>query len=117
MLQQLLKGKPITSKDGVFTALLKRIVEVRLEAEMHALFKRSLPKGNQRNARTANQAQSSVGGFQMFSPHDRLASFTPQTLPKRQCHLSSDIDVIILSCYTAPAFDFAQAGVVGAKAR
>ena len=101
MLQQLLKGKPITSKDGVFTALLKRIVEVRLEAEMHALFKRSLPKGNRCNARTANQAQSSVGGFQMFSPHDRLASFTPE----------------ILSCYTATAFDFAQAGVVGAKAR
>jgi hypothetical protein len=38
MLQQLLQGKPITSKDGVFTALLKRIVEVRLEAEMYALF-------------------------------------------------------------------------------
>ena len=76
-----------------------------------------LLQGNRGKARTANQAQSSVGGFQMFSPHDRLASFTPQTLPKRQCHLSSDIDVIILSCYTAPAFDFAQAGVVGAKAR
>ena len=100
MSQQLLQGKPITGKDGVLTPLLKRVIEASLEAEMDAHLQEASSEGNRRNGRTPKQVQSSVGGFEIFSPRDRQASFTPQTLPKRQRRLSSDIDAKILSLYS-----------------
>ena len=43
--------------------------------------------------------QSSLGGFEIFSPRDRNATFDPQTVSKRQRVISEDIDKKIIGLY------------------
>lgn len=98
--KQLREGKPFTGTDGVFTPLLKRILEASLEGEMddHLSETRETEK-NRRNGRSQKNIQSSLGGFEIFSPRDRNSTFEPQTVVKRQRSISSDIDKQILSLF------------------
>src|SRR5947209_7600443 len=84
--EQLRKGKPLTGSDGIFTPLLKQIIEASLEGEMDEHLKQSRkPEKNRRNGHAAKNIQSSLGGgFEIFSPRDRNATFEPQTISKRQ---------------------------------
>lgn len=94
------EGKPFTGKDGVFTPLLKKVLEASLEGEMdeHLEETRGNTK-NRRNGRTQKNIQSSLGGFEIFSPRDRNSTFEPKTVEKRQRSISSDIDKQILSLF------------------
>lgn len=94
-------GKPLIGKDGVFTPLLKRLIESSLEGELDAhLSKTRKPDKNRRNGHTQKNLSSPMGGFEIFSPRDRNASFEPQIVEKRQHKISSDIDARILSLYS-----------------
>lgn len=93
-------GKPLVGSGGIFTPLIKRILESSLEGELDQhLAKNGKKTGNRRNGRTSKTVQSSVGSFELFSPRDRQATFEPQILPKRQRVISEDIDSKILSLY------------------
>lgn len=98
--QKLREGKSLTGVDGVFTPLLKRILEASLEGELddHLAETRDSKK-NRRNGRTQKNIQSSLGGFEIFSPRDRNSTFEPKTIEKRQRSISSDIDNQILSLF------------------
>jgi putative transposase len=98
--EQLRSGKPLTGKDGVFTPLLKQIIEASLEGEMdqHLQETRKSDK-NRRNGHAQKNIQSSLGGFDIFSPRDRNSSFEPQTIAKRQRVVSEDIDNKIIGLY------------------
>lgn len=99
--EQLSQGKPLTGQDGVFTPLLKRVIEASLEGEMDAhLDDKEASKPNRRNGRASKHVQSSLGGFEVFTPRDRDGSYTPQTLKKRERRITSDIDTKILSLYS-----------------
>ncbi|MCH2449137.1 MAG: transposase, partial [Gracilimonas sp.] len=99
--EQLTQGKPLTGQNGVFTPLLKRVIEASLEGEMDAhLEQEKGTSSNRRNGRGSKNVQSSLGGFEIFTPRDRDGSFSPQTLPKRQRRLTSDVDTKILSLYS-----------------
>lgn len=98
--EELKGGKPMVGRDGVFTPLLKRLIEASLEGEMDAhLAKTRLSEGNRRNGRKRKNIQSLTGGFEFFSPRDRTSTFQPQIIPKRQHKITSDIDSQILSLY------------------
>lgn len=98
--EQLRSGKPLVGADGVFTPLLKRVIEASLEGELDAHLKAGgRSRGNRRNGHTQKNIQSSLGGFDIFSPRDRDASFEPQTVAKRQRVISEDMDQKILSLY------------------
>ncbi|TCJ17088.1 IS256 family transposase, partial [Flaviaesturariibacter flavus] len=98
--EQLRSGKPLVGAEGVFTPLLKRVIEASLEGEMDEHLKeKKRPGGNRRNGHTQKNIQSSLGGFDIFSPRDRDASFEPQTVAKRQRVISEDMDQKILSLY------------------
>ncbi len=93
-------GKPLVGHDGVFTPLLKKVLEASLEGEMDAhLSETRESEKNRRNGKNRKTVQSSLGGFDLFAPRDRSGSFTPQIIPKRQHKISSDIDNQILSLY------------------
>lgn len=98
--KKLREGKPFTGSDGVFTPLLKKILEASLEGELddHLAETREV-ESNRRNGRTQKKIQSSLGGFEIFSPRDRNSTFTPQTVEKRQRSIASDIDKQIISLY------------------
>ncbi len=98
--EQLRSGKPLTGEDGIFTPLLKKIIEASLEGELDEHLK-DTRKGsrNRRNGHAQKNIQSSLGGFDIFSPRDRNATFEPQTVSKRQRVISEDIDKKILGLY------------------
>lgn len=98
--EQLRSGKPLTGKDGVFTPLLKQILEASLEGEMDTHLKETRKADkNRRNGHTQKNMQSSLGGFDIFSPRDRNATFEPQTIAKRQRVISEDMDNKIIGLY------------------
>lgn len=98
--EQLRAGKPLTGKDGVFTPLLKKVLEASLEGELDAhLDETREAEKNRRNGKQRKNIQSSLGGFEIFSPRDRNSSFEPQTVEKRQRTLSSDIDKQIIALF------------------
>ncbi len=98
--EQLRFGKPLVGADGVFTPLLKKVIEASLEGELDDHLKESKKRDkNRRNGHTQKNIQSSLGGFDIFSPRDRNASFDPQTVSKRQRVISEDMDKKILGLY------------------
>lgn len=98
--EQLRSGKPLVGAEGVFTPLLKRVIEASLEGELEQHLQESKKEvSNRRNGHTQKNIQSSLGGFEIFSPRDRNASFEPQTISKRQRVISEDMDKKILGLY------------------
>lgn len=98
--EQLRAGKPLTGADGVFTPLLKKVIEASLEGEMDDHLNDTRKKaGNRRNGHAQKNIQSSLGGFEIFSPRDRNATFDPQTVGKRKRVISEDIDKKIIGLY------------------
>jgi putative transposase len=98
--EQLRSGKPFTGADGVFTPLLKHILEASLEGELDAhLSETRKSEKNRRNGHAQKNIQSSLGGFDIFSPRDRNSTFEPQTVGKRQRVISEDIDKKIIALY------------------
>lgn len=94
------QGKPFTGKDGIFTPLIKRILEASLEGELdeHLAQTRS-DSQNRRNGHTAKNLKSSLGSIEIFAPRDRNATFEPQTIVKRQRSISQEIDKKIIGLY------------------
>lgn len=98
--EQLRSGKPLTGADGVFTPLLKQIIEASLEGELDEHLKQTRTgEKNRRNGHAQKNIQSSLGGFDIFSPRDRNATFDPQTVNKRKRVISEDIDKKIIGLY------------------
>jgi len=94
------EGKPLTGADGVFTPLIKQVLEASLEGELdtHLAKKKSIKK-NRRNGRTQKNLKSSFGTFEISTPRDRDGSFTPRTIEKRQTQLPGDLEDKILGLY------------------
>jgi transposase-like protein len=98
--EELKQGKPMVGRDGVFTPLLKMLIESAMEGELDAhLDQTRQSEKNRRNGKKSKNISSPLGGFQVFSPRDRNGTFEPQIVPKRQHKISSDIDAQIISLY------------------
>lgn len=98
--EDLKAGKPMVGKDGIFTPLLKRLIEASLEGELDShLSKTRKTEKNRRNGHGTKNLLSPLGGFEIFSPRDRNATFEPQIVEKRQHKITSDIDAQILALY------------------
>ncbi len=99
--EKLKAGKPMIGADGVFTPLLKQIIESSLEGELDVHLKQTKPTTkNRRNGHTGKNLQSSLGSFEIFTPRDRDSSFEPQIVAKRQHKITSDIDQQIIGLYS-----------------
>lgn len=98
--EQLRQGKSLTGEGGIFTPLIKQVIEAALEGELdeHLLSTRKT-ENNRRNGHTQKNLKSSLGGIEIFAPRDRAGSFAPQTIEKRQTLLPSDLEDKILGLY------------------
>jgi len=93
-------GKPLTGTDGIFTPLIKQVLEASLEGELDAHLKEEKPlKKNRRNGRTQKNLKSSLGTFEISTPRDREGSFSPKTIEKRQRQLPGDLEDKIIGLY------------------
>ena len=97
---ELLKqGKPLTGSEGVFTPLIKQVLEAALESEMDVHIDQTKSSRNRRNGRSSKNLKSSLGTFEILAPRDRDSSFTPKTIEKRQTRLPEDLEEKILGLY------------------
>jgi len=97
-IKRLLDGDELTSKDGVLTPLVKKILEKALEAELddHLKHKES---SNRRNGRLKKMMKSGHGPFELETPRDREISFEPEIVKKRQTILGTSLENKIISLY------------------
>lgn len=98
-IEKLKQGKPLTGSEGVFTPLLKMILEASLESEVTGHIQETKPLKNRRNGKAKKLMKSDLGSFELETPRDRNGTFEPQTVPKRQVTISSDIDKKIIGLY------------------
>lgn len=70
---QLRQKKPLTGKDGVFTPLIKRVIEAALEGEMDAHLEETRQENkNRRNGKSPKNLKSPLGALRFFSPRPQL---------------------------------------------
>lgn len=97
-LEQLRSGKKLEGKDGILAPLIKRLVEAGLNGEMNAHLSES-KRINRRNGKMGKQVKTAFGSVEINTPRDRLGSFEPQLLPKRQTTLGEALDHKVISLY------------------
>ena len=98
---QLKAGKPLTGEDGIFTPMMKRVLESMLEGELASHMEEASGAGkNRRNGLGVKNLKSSLGSFEISTPRDRAGTFEPEVVKKRQTTLSSDIDRKIISLFS-----------------
>lgn len=100
-LEQLMSGKSLTGKDGVFAPLIQQFVESALEAEMsNHLLGGSELTGNKRNGKGTKILKTSSGSVKISTPQDRNSSFEPQIVRKRQTVLADNLAPQIIGLYS-----------------
>lgn len=97
-IEQLRSGKKLEGKDGILAPLIKQLVEASLNGEMNAHLSEA-KRVNRRNGKAGKQVKTSFGSIEINTPRDRLGSFEPQLLAKRQTTLGEALDHKIISLY------------------
>lgn len=99
---RLQSGEELSGKDGVLAPLIKQIIEASLEGELdaHLAEEKSLEKGNRRNGKSRKRLKTEFGSIDLESSRDRLSSFEPQLVKKRQTSLGAGLDNKIISMYS-----------------
>jgi len=98
--KQIRSGKSLTGKEGVFTPLIKEILEAAMEGELDDHLEETREKEkNRRNGHSSKSLKSSLGAFEVLTPRDRNGTFEPETIEKRQRILPGDLEDKILGLY------------------
>jgi len=99
-LTQLRSGKSLTGEGGVFAPIVKEFLESALSAEMEVhLDEVERSGGNKRNGRSSKTLKTSSGEITIDTPQDRLSTFTPQIVKKRETILADNLAPQIIGLY------------------
>jgi len=93
------EGRPLLGEGGIFTAMVKRIVQASLKGEMRAHLDGPDGEGNRRNGYTHKTVKTSGGQVEIATPRDRDGTFEPKIIGKRERVLNEELDLKILSMY------------------
>lgn len=98
---KILNGDKLGGKDGILAPLIKRILEASLEGELldHLSEEEARGSTNRRNGSGEKQLKTEYGAIPLETGRDRLGSFEPQLVQKRQTVLGKGLDDKILSMY------------------
>lgn len=93
--------QPLSGPEGALTKLIKQALELSLEGELDAHMAEQVLDNtdNRKNGKTSKTVKSQFGSFELETPRDRLSSFDPQLVKKRQTVITDEIDTKILSLY------------------
>jgi putative transposase len=94
-------GRPLSGEQGIFAPLLKHFLESALagELESHLQAEKASGYNNRRNGKTSKTVKSLSGEFELESTRDRLGSFEPMILPKRQLIITQELEEKVISLY------------------
>ncbi len=95
-------GKKMTGSEGVLAPLLKHLLESALDGELahHLSQSKAAGQPNRKNGKTSKTVRSlSSGEFELESSRDRLGTFEPKIIPKRQLIITEELEGHVLSMY------------------
>ena len=103
-IDEIKKGGNFSGKDNVLLPMIKDLLESALNAEMdlHMNEERSKDdqsKPNRKNGITPKQMKCEQGSFNLETPRDRNATFSPQIVEKQQTLLGDALQDRIISMY------------------
>lgn len=99
-LAQLKTGQPLLGKGGALAPLFKSFLEAALEAELSVhLEEHKDDETNRRNGHGLKQLKTSEGSLELSTPRDRISSFEPDIVKKRQTILADSLEGKILGLY------------------
>ena len=98
---KLRNGDKLGGKDGILAPLIKRIIEASLEGELEAHLAEEKLRGqdNRSNGSGEKQLKTEYGTISLQTGRDRLGSFEPELVEKRQTVLGKGLDDKIISMY------------------
>ncbi len=104
-----LKNKnELSGENGVFTPIIKAVIEAALEEELRAHIGNSEEK-NRKNGKARKSVKTAYGQIEIEPSRDRLGTYEPQFLAKRQTTLGKSLDHKVVSLY---AKGISQADIV-----
>lgn len=94
-------GKPLNGEKGIFAPLLKHFLEAALSGELEAHLQEEKASGNanRKNGKTSKKVKSLSGEFELEGSRDRLGSFEPLILPKRQLIVTDELEDKVIGLY------------------
>jgi putative transposase len=94
-------GKPFNGEKGIFAPLMKHFLEAALEGELESHLKDEKAAGlsNRLNGKTTKRVKSLSGEFELEGNRDRLGSFEPVVLPKRQVIITGELEDKVIGLY------------------
>lgn len=98
--EQLRSGKSLFGKEGAFAPLLQEMLNSILEGEMEGhLDDAERDMGNRKNGKTRKLVKTSSGTIEVTTPRDRLGSFEPEMIKKRETIMAQSLEDKIIGLY------------------
>lgn len=98
--EHLRTGKSLFSKGGAFAPLLEEIINEMLEGELDAhLDGEQRQAGNRKNGKGSKVLKTSSGNIEINTPRDRLSTFEPELIKKRETIMADNLEDKIISMY------------------
>lgn len=99
--EQFRSGKSLFSKDGAFAPLLQEMINSILEGEMEGhLDEEERSSGNRKNGKNKKLLKTSSGNIEVSTPRDRLSSFEPEIVKKRETIMAQSLEDKIIGLYS-----------------
>jgi putative transposase len=98
--EQFRTGKSLFSKGGAFAPLLEELINSMLEGELEGhLDEDERRSGNRKNGKGSKVIKTSAGSIEINTPRDRLGSFEPEIVKKRETIMASSLEDKIIGLY------------------
>jgi len=99
--EQFRTGKSLFSKGGAFAPLLEDLINSMLEGELDAhLDDDERRVGNRKNGKGSKLLKTSAGSIEINTPRDRLGSFEPELVKKRETIMAASLEDKIIGLYS-----------------
>jgi len=99
--EQFRTGKSLFSKGGAFAPLLEDLINSMLEGELDAHLDDDERRiGNRKNGKGSKVLKTSAGSIEINTPRDRLGSFEPEIVKKRETIMAASLEDKIIGLYS-----------------
>ena len=98
--EQFRSGKSLFSKGGAFAPLLEELINSMLEGELEGhLDEDERRSGNRKNGKGSKVIKTSAGSIEINTPRDRLGTFEPEIVKKRETIMAASLEDKIIGLY------------------
>jgi transposase-like protein len=103
-IERIYQGKPLTGKDGIFSDMIKEILETALGEELNQHLQQEKQYigndfDNRKNGYNSKTVKTKDSAFILDTPRDRNSSFEPKIIKKGQTVLTEELDNKIIALY------------------